>query len=352
MKVPKRQSIRHVLPTICLTAAFLLCRPPLPAQVAPAPAQMLEAQGADTKAGAVSGVVTDTDGGIIPGAKVRLTGAGAPQTVTTAIDGTFHLSTLSSAVSPATRIKLVITAPGLATETVSGTLTPGENFDAGTIVLHASADVTIEVLSPHAISEAEVRLEEHQRVLGFAPNFYVAYDFNAPALDARQKWELNWRTLADPVNIALLAGQAGIEQETNSFSGFGTGPAAYGKRFGAAAADFGIGNSLAGWILPVVFKQDPRYFYLGKGTKRHRLLYAVSRSVIARGDNGRWQPAYANVLGSLGAGAISNIYYPAANRQGATLTFENTGLSIGFDAISNLLQEFVLKHVSTGVKQP
>ena len=101
-----------------------------------------------------------------------------------------------------------------------------------------------------------------------------------------------------------------------------------------------------------MFKQDPRYFYMGTGTKKHRFLYAISRAVVARGDNGKWQPAYANVLGSLGAGAASNLYYPAANRQGATLTFENTGLSIGFDAISNLLQEFVLKHFSTGVKQP
>ena len=228
----------------------------------------------------------------------------------------------------------------------------GQSFDTGAVVLHASADVSIEVLSPHAAAEVEVKHEEHQRLLGFAPNFYVSYDFHAPALDARQKWELNWRTLVDPVNIGLLAGQAGVEQATGSFSGFGPGPAGYGKRLGAAAGDFVIGNSLEGWILPIVFKQDPRYFYMGTGTKRHRFFYALSTAVVARGDNAKWQPAYANILGSFGAGAASNLYYPAENRQGATLTFENGLLGLAFDAAGNVLQEFVFRHVSTGAGKP
>ena len=297
--------------------------------------------------GSISGLVSDSDGQLVVGAQVTLTGFGAPRTTVTGSEGRFQFAAV-----PAGNFRLVITAAGRAPGDQMGELRAGESFDAGTVVLHASADMSIEVLGPHAASEVEVKREEHQRVLGFAPNFYVAYDFNAPALDMRQKWELNWRTLADPVNIGLLAGQAGIEQATGSFSGFGPGAAGYGKRFGAAAGDFLIGNSLAGWILPVVFKQDPRYFYLGTGTRRHRFFYALSTAVIARGDNGKWQPAYANVLGSLGAGAISNTYYPAENRQGATLTFENGLLAVAFDGVGNVLQEFVLKHVSTGAKKP
>ena len=261
----------------------------------------------------------------------------------TGSDGRFDFAGI-----PAGAFRLLMTATGRAPGHVTGVLGAGESFDAGTVVLHASADVSIEVLTEHAAAEIEVKGEEHQRILGFAPNFYVAYDFHAPALDARQKWELNWRTLTDPVNIGLLAGQAGIEQATGAFSGFGPGAAGYGKRLGAASGDFLVANSLQGWILPIVFKQDPRFFYMSTGTRRHRFLYALSTAVIARGDNGKWQPAYANVLGSLGTGAISNLYYPAENRHGATLTFENGLLGIAFTGVANVLQEFAFKHVSTG----
>jgi hypothetical protein len=71
--------------------------------------------------------------------------------------------------------------------------------------------------------------------------------------------------------------------------------------------------------------------------------------VIARGDNGRWQPAYAGVLGDFGSGAISNLYYPASNR-GMGLTLENGLIDVASDGLGNLLQEFVLKKISSGVK--
>jgi hypothetical protein len=48
------------------------------------------------------------------------------------------------------------------------------------------------------------------------------------------------------------------------------------------------------------------------------------------------------MLGTLAAGGISNLYYPAADRNGAALTFENLGFSIAGSAISNLLQEFLI----------
>ena len=115
-------------------------------------------------------------------------------------------------------------------------------------------------------------------------------------------------------------------------------------------ADTAIGGMLGGAVLPVLFHQDPRYFYKGTGTKWQRAWYAIGTSVIARGDNGKWQPAYASVLGDFASGAISNLYYPASNRNGAELTIENGFLAIAGNAAGNLLQEFVLKKISTGVK--
>ena len=97
-------------------------------------------------------------------------------------------------------------------------------------------------------------------------------------------------------------------------------------------------------------KQDPRYFYKGTGSKRSRILYALANSVICKGDNGRWQANYSGIIGSLAAGGISNLYYPAENRDSAELTFENALIGIGESAAVNLLQEFVIRRLTPAAK--
>ena len=72
--------------------------------------------------------------------------------------------------------------------------------------------------------------------------------------------------------------------------------------------------------------------------------------MIARGDNGKWQPAYAGILGDFGSGAISNLYYPASNRDGAGLTIEDGLIGVGSNGLANLLQEFLLKRISPGFR--
>ncbi len=93
-------------------------------------------------------------------------------------------------------------------------------------------------------------------------------------------------------------------------------------------------------------KQDPRYFYKGTGSKRSRILYALANSVICKGDNGNWQPNYSSILGNLAAGAISNIYYPAKDRDGVGLTFEGGAIGIGATAGANLIQEFLIRKLT------
>jgi hypothetical protein len=51
-------------------------------------------------------------------------------------------------------------------------------------------------------------------------------------------------------------------------------------------------------------------------------------------------------LGALAAGGISNLYYPASNRNGVQLTFENTLLGIAGSGIGNLFQEFLVRRLT------
>ena len=139
---------------------------------------------------------------------------------------------------------------------------------------------------------------------------------------------------------------AGLEQANNTYSGYGQGADGYAKRFGAGYADNFIGSMLGGAILPSLLKQDPRYFYKGTGTTRSRLLYVIASAVVCKGDNGHWQPNYSGISASLATGGISNLYYPAANRNGVSLTFENAGMGIGQSAIQNFFQEFVVRKLT------
>jgi len=75
-------------------------------------------------------------------------------------------------------------------------------------------------------------------------------------------------------------------------------------------------------------------------------MYAIANAVICKGDNGRWQPNYSGIIGSLASGGISNLYYPAKNRDGAGLTFENALINIGATAATNILQEFVFRRLT------
>ena len=109
------------------------------------------------------------------------------------------------------------------------------------------------------------------------------------------------------------------------------------------------GTFVGAAILPSLLKQDPRYFYKGTGSKASRFLYAIANSVICKGDNGRWQTNYSNILGSIAAGGISNIYYPAKDRDGAGLTFANAAIGIGATAIGNLFQEFFIKKFTPNI---
>jgi len=208
-------------------------------------------------------------------------------------------------------------------------------------------DMAVQVFaSQEELAEAEIKVEEHQRIAGFIPNFYVSYDWKAAPLTAKQKYELAWKNVIDPANSAINLGIAGIQQANDSIDGYGQGAAGYGKRYGADEANLFVGTMLGGAVFPTLFHQDPRYFYKGTGSVMSRALYALSTAVIARGDNGKWQPAYAGILGDLSAGAAANLYYPPANRSGAALTFENGLIDVGYDALGNLVQEFVFKHLT------
>ncbi len=305
--------------------------------------------------GSISGTVVDESGAVVAGARVRLAREGQStedqspgdqspsQEALSGDNGQFSFANI--APGP---FQLTVTSAGFATQASSGILHSGENFIVTKIALAVATAVTdVEVqLTQTEVAEEQVKVEEKQRVLGAIPNFYVSYVPDAAPLTSKQKFKLAWKTVVDPFTFVVVGGAAGIEQAQNHFSGYGQGAQGYGKRYGAGYADTVAGTFIGAAILPSLLKQDPRYFYKGSGSKPSRFLYAIANSFICKGDNGRWQTNYSNILGSLAAGGISNLYYPAQDRNGAGLTFENGAIGIGVTAVDNLLQEFLIRKLT------
>ena len=136
--------------------------------------------------------------------------------------------------------------------------------------------MTVTGESKEELAEEQVQIAVQQRVGGVIPNFYSTYDWNAPPMLAKQKFQLSIRSLIDPVSFLAVAGIAGAEQYKNVFPAYGSGIEGYGKRYGAAMANHVSGTLLGRAVYPSIFHQDPRYFYKGKGSIGSRALYAIS----------------------------------------------------------------------------
>lgn len=299
--------------------------------------------------GSISGTVLSADGSEIEGARVELsqsdgTGKRIEQS---GGNGAFDFTGL-----PAGTFELAVSGPGWGTY-----VSPAIRLGSGEfrIVPHVvlpvvtSASVTV-VGNSAALAEEQVHIAVQQRVLGVFPNFYSSYDWNAPPMGGKQKFQLALRSAVDPTTFLADGVVAGVEQKANVFPSFGGGAEGYSKRYASAYANSVTNRMLSNAVFPAVFHQDPRYFYRGTGSFSSRAMYAIEAAVMARGDDGRWEPNYSHICGSFAAGAMSNLYYPAENR-GAMLTVANGLVGIAEEAGANLVREFVLKRFTTRAKE-
>ena len=193
--------------------------------------------------------------------------------------------------------------------------------------------------SQHDTAAEQIKEQERQRVAGIVPAFNISYRWDAVSLTAGQKIGLAFRSATDPVTFAAGFFAAGYHEARDDDTGFGWGAEGYFKRSGAAYLDAFDGNIIGNGLLPSLLHQDPRYFRMGHGTIRHRLLYALAAQVVCRHDNtGKWEPK-SKIGGNIIAGAISNLYYPSQN-SGWGQTIGNGMVVTAEGGIGSLFQEF------------
>jgi hypothetical protein len=292
----------------------------------------------------LTGTVTDPSGAVVAGASVILENT-ATHARFTAISDAGGIFTFT-AVPPGSLTLNIVAIDFSSPKPRTIVAQPGQAIDLQEIPLGlASVNSSVEAASEHEIAAQQLQVEEKQRILGVVPNFYASYVWNAAPLSPGQKFQLAARASIDPFTFIAAGVTAGIEQAQDTYEEYGQGASGFAKRYGANYADGVIGTMIGGAILPVIFHQDPRYFYKGTGSNTSRALYALSTVFRARGDDGHWEPNYSNLLGDLAAGAISNLYYPADDR-GVQHTFDNAALAVVGNAAGALVQEFVLRKLT------
>jgi hypothetical protein len=181
-----------------------------------------------------------------------------------------------------------------------------------------------------------------ERILKVIPDYQTVEDTSHPVapLTARQKWNLGWKETIDPFNIGTAAMTAAFAQHDNQTPKYGEGWANYGRRFGAAVADFGTQSFFSAGIFATLLHQDPRYFRKGPASRlMPRIWYSVTRVLVCRNDRGDSVLNASNLLGmSLGI-AVSNVYYPSASRTG-TVMAGRIETSLFGGVTGNLMSEF------------
>jgi hypothetical protein len=302
-----------------------------------------------TATATVGGSVADTDGAGIAGARVALqdTESSAIRTTSSDSHGVFMFSSV-----PEGRYTLRINAPGFSPWQIKDVLVvrEGEDVTVPEVQLGVeSINTTVNAISVEDVAEQQITAEEHQRILGVLPNFYVSYVPDPAPLTRKQKFKLAVVVSRDPVTYFTTGVSAGIEQWQGDFAGYGQEFSGYAKRYAATYGDKLSSTFLGAALLPSLLHQDPRYFYRGHGPVIVRALYAISTVAVCKGDNGHWQPNYSNVLGNLGAAGISTLYYPSSDQHGVQVTVTNTLLGVAEGAFGTLFQEFLLRHLTHGV---
>jgi hypothetical protein len=293
----------------------------------------------------VAGTVLDGSGAGVPGAEVSLAHGDGTQlrTMASEANGEFNFTKI-----PPGPYVVIVNAKGFALFTSAEfVVTVQQAYEVLNVSLSiASANTEMTVRPTELIAAEQIRAEEKQRLIGFFPNFYTSYVYDTAPLTSKQKFSLATRGTFDPVAMIGVGIAAGLEQATNAYAGYGQGAEGYSKRFAAKFADGRSSDFLTHAVFPSLLHQDPRYYYQGSGPIKSRFIHAVSSAFVTRSDSGRSVPNYSYWLGDMCSGALSNLYYPKANR-GAHLVFTNTAVGLAGRVGTNLLREFFSKRLTT-----
>jgi hypothetical protein len=182
--------------------------------------------------------------------------------------------------------------------------------------------------------------QQTKRILGIIPNFRsVSVDAKLPPLSPGSKFKLMLQDSFDYSSFVYVGLLAGTAQAENSDREFHQGAAGYGRYYWHSFADTLDGNLMTEAVVPILTREDPRYYTLGRGGFVHRTSYSITRLFVTRTDGNSRSFNISEIVGNGAAAGIANLYYPSQER-----TWTKTGqrwiAQVGLDGAANLLKEY------------
>jgi hypothetical protein len=179
-----------------------------------------------------------------------------------------------------------------------------------------------------------------KRILGIIPNFRaISTDVKLPPETIKEKFMDATHDSFDYSSIVLPGLLAAYSMGTDATPEFHQGAAGYARYFWHAAVDQTSENYMVEFVVPVITREDTRYYTLGRGGFLKRTGYALSRAVITRSDSGKEVFNVSEVIGAGAASGLSSLYYPTRERSIGN-TGKEWGLDVGIDSASFVAREF------------
>ncbi len=231
-------------------------------------------------------------------------------------------------------------APEVALATTSGTESlPGAGFSSSWNPVAVPEPMLPEAPLPQT-TDKPVGITSQGQPVAPAHAKYIPAGWRAQPLGVRGKIAVGTTDLYSFEDLAAVFLSAGYEQVLNSEPNYGTDKGAFGERLGAAAIREASQGLFTDMVFSPLLHEDPRYYQEGpQYNPVHRTLYAITRPLITRRDNGRQTVNGALLLGYAASAALTPAFYPESNRNFHD-TLATYGGSIGGAALGFFVSEF------------
>ncbi len=168
----------------------------------------------------------------------------------------------------------------------------------------------------------------------------IPSNWHAQPLTAGEKVHAGAKDLYSYENFAAMFISAGYEHVVNSSPNYGTDKGAFGERLGAAAIRETSQTAFTEMVFAPLLHEDARYYVKGASANPvKRTLYAITRPLITRKDDGGSTVNGALLLGYAASAAITPAYYPQINHNFHDVALVYGG-SIGGAALGFFVSEF------------
>jgi hypothetical protein len=158
---------------------------------------------------------------------------------------------------------------------------------------------------------------------------------SSSAITDRLRFEVFRENAVSPLTFASAGMNAALMQAR---SPYGVNYS-WTRSYTVALAQRESNQFLSSYLFPKLFNQDPRYHPAQTEKTMGRALYAASRVLITRKDDGSKTLNTSYLLSTLLTSSLANAYRPYWARS-ASNTFSDVGSTIGGDAGFNLFREF------------